>query len=157
GAGAILREVEAAAEGLAAEHGLTVEVFSVTGFTELARDVQDCARWNLLHPDLPPRLPHVAEALAGEAPVIAASDYMKALAEQLRPAIAAPYHVLGTDGFGRSDTREQLRHFFEVDRRFVTLAALKLLADQQKIALDVVRKARDALAVDPEKPNPRTV
>ena len=157
GAGAILREVEAAAESLAAEHGLTVEIFSVTSFTELARDVQDCARWNLLHPELPPRQPHVAQKLGGDAPVIAASDYMKALAEQLRPAIAAPYHVLGTDGFGRSDTREQLRHFFEVDRRFVTLAALKLLADQQKIALDVVRKARDALAVDPEKPNPRTV
>ncbi|MAT84261.1 MAG: pyruvate dehydrogenase (acetyl-transferring), homodimeric type, partial [Gammaproteobacteria bacterium] len=88
---------------------------------------------------------------------IASSDYVKALAEQIRSQIKAPYHVLGTDGFGRSDTREELRHFFEVDRRFVVLAALKSLADDQKISTDVVKKARDELAIDPDKPNPRLV
>jgi pyruvate dehydrogenase E1 component len=157
GSGAILREVEAAAETLYEHHGVTVEVFSVTSFTELAREAQDCARWNLLHPDEPPRVSHVARLLAGDAPVVAASDYMKALAEQLRSSIRAPYHVLGTDGFGRSDTRDELRHFFEVDRRFVTLAALKCLADGQRIPVDAVRKARDALQIDPDKPNPRIV
>ncbi len=89
--------------------------------------------------------------------MIASSDYMKALAEQIRSEIHAPYHVLGTDGFGRSDTREELRRFFEVDRGFVTLAALKSLADAQKISTDVVKKARDELSIDPDKPNPRLV
>jgi pyruvate dehydrogenase E1 component len=157
GSGTILREVEAAAETLHGEYGVSAEVFSVTSFTELAREADDCARWNLLHPDEPPRVSHVARLLEGDAPVVVASDYMKALPEQLRRGITAPYHVLGADGFGRSDTREELRHFFEVDRRFVTLAALKGLADQQKIATGEVRKARDALSIDPDKPNPRRV
>ncbi len=157
GSGTILREVEAAAEVLHEQHGVSCEVFSVTSFNELARDAADVARWNLLHPDEPPRVSHVARLLEGDAPVVAASDYMKALAEQIRREISAPYHVLGTDGFGRSDTRETLRHFFEVDRRFVTLAALKSLADAQKIPVEEVRKARDNLSIDPEKPNPRLV
>jgi pyruvate dehydrogenase E1 component len=127
----------------------------VTSYNELARNAQDVTRWNLLHPDEKPRVSHAAALLKGEAPVIASSDYIKALAEQIRSEIEAPYHVLGTDGFGRSDTREELRHFFEVDRRFVTLAALKSLADAQKISTDVVKKARDELAIDPDKPNPR--
>jgi pyruvate dehydrogenase E1 component len=157
GSGTILREVEAAAEMLHETYGVSSEVFSVTSYTELAREAQDVMRWNLLHPDLKPRVSHVAQMLEGDAPVIASSDYMKSLAEQIRSQIRAPFHVLGTDGFGRSDTREALRHFFEVDRRFVTLAALKTLADAQKISVDVVRKARDELSVDPEKPNPRLV
>jgi pyruvate dehydrogenase E1 component len=136
---------------------VAVEIFSVTSYTELAREAQDVARWNLLHPDEKPRVSHVAKLLSGDAPVISSSDYMKSLAEQIRSQIGAPYHVLGTDGFGRSDTREALRHFFEVDRRFVTLAALKTLADAQKIGADVVVKARDALAIDADKPNPRLV
>jgi pyruvate dehydrogenase E1 component len=82
---------------------------------------------------------------------------MKALAEQLRGCIRAPYHVLGTDGFGRSDTRDELRHFFEVDRRFVALAALRVLAEQQKIPLEQVRAARDAFGIHPDKLNPRRV
>jgi pyruvate dehydrogenase E1 component len=157
GSGTILREVEAAAETLAEDYGVAVEIFSVTSYTELAREAQDVARWNLLHPDEKPRVSHVAKLLSGDAPVISSSDYMKSLAEQIRSQIGAPYHVLGTDGFGRSDTREALRHFFEVDRRFVTLAALKTLADAQKIGADVVVKARDALAIDADKPNPRLV
>jgi pyruvate dehydrogenase E1 component len=155
GAGTILREVEAAAVMLNEQHGLSVEVFSVTSFTELARDGQDVARWNLLHPEEPPRVPHAATLLAGDAPVVIASDYVKTLAEPLRGQIKADMHVLGTDGFGRSDTREALRHFFEVDRNFVTLAALKTLADQQKLSVETVVKARDSLGIDPDKFNPR--
>ena len=124
GAGTILREVEAAAEMLNAEHGLTVEVFSVTSFTELTREGDDVARWNLLHPEETPRVSHAQSLLGGEAPVVVSSDYMKSLAEPLRGQIDADLHVLGTDGFGRSVTREQLRHFFEVDRKFVALGAL---------------------------------
>jgi len=155
GSGTILREVEAAAETLHETYGVSCEVFSVTSYNELAREAQDVRRWNMLHPDEAPRKSHAAGMLEGDAPVIASSDYMKALAEQVRSEIDAPYHVLGTDGFGRSDTREKLRHFFEVDRRFVTLAALKSLADAQKISTDVVMKARDELSIDPDKPNPR--
>tara|TARA_A100001037_G_scaffold302750_1_gene335044 strand:- start:8718 stop:11387 length:2670 start_codon:yes stop_codon:yes gene_type:complete len=157
GSGTILREVEKAAELLNSEHGAAVEVFSVTSFNELARQGLDVARWNTLHPEMPPRVSYVAEQLAGDAPVVAASDYTKSLAEQIRSDISAPYQVLGTDGFGRSDTREALRGFFEVDHCFITLAALKGLADAQKIPLESVRQARDAMGIDPEKPNPRLV
>ncbi|MEJ2090122.1 MAG: pyruvate dehydrogenase (acetyl-transferring), homodimeric type, partial [Gammaproteobacteria bacterium] len=155
GAGTILREVQAAARMLNEAHGLNVEVFSVTSFTEIAREARDVARWNLLHPEEQPRCSHVAELLAGDAPVIVSSDYIKALAEPLKSFIEADVHVLGTDGFGRSDTREALRHFFEVDRKFVALAALKSLADQQKLPLDTVVKARDGYEIHPDKANPR--
>ena len=157
GAGTILREVEAAAEMLNESHGLTVEVFSVTSFTELAREGDDVARWNLLHPEEEPRVSHAQSLLAGDAPIVVSSDYMKSLAEPLRGQVDADLHVLGTDGFGRSDTRERLRHFFEVDRKFVALAALKMLSGQQKIGLDVVTRARDEFGIDPGKANPRLV
>jgi pyruvate dehydrogenase E1 component len=156
GSGTILREVEAAAEMLHEDYGVSAEVFSVTSYNELARDGQDVERWNLLHPEEPPRVSYVSKQLPGDDPVIASSDYMKSLAEQVRPYIGAPYKVLGTDGFGRSDTRESLRHFFEVDRKFVALAALRSLADAQKIPLEEVRQARDAMGIDADKPNPRT-
>jgi len=154
GSGTILREVEAAAEILA-EHDIESEVWSVTSFTELAREAQDVERWNLLHPDEAPRMSHVSGCLAGGAPVIAATDYMKAVPEQIRGSIDAPYHVLGTDGFGRSDTREKLRHFFEVDRNFVALAAMHQLAKAQVLAFDEVKRLRDQLGIDPDKANPR--
>jgi pyruvate dehydrogenase E1 component len=157
GAGAILREVEAAAEILQQEYDLTVEVFSVTSFTELAREGQDTVRWNLLHAEQAPKESYVQQQLAGDAPVIVASDYVKSLAEQIRSLVPTDMHVLGTDGFGRSDTRELLRHFFEVDRKFVVLAALKSLADQQRLPVEVVAKARDDLGIDPDKSNPRKV
>lgn len=155
GAGTILREVEAAAEMLHEDYGVTAEVWSVTSFVELSREAEDCDRWNMLHPDEEPRVSYVGQCLAGDAPVIASSDYMKSLAEPLRASIQAPYHVLGTDGFGRSDTREKLRHFFEVDRNFVTLAALSKLAEAQLISQADVVQARDKLGIDPEKSNPR--
>lgn len=156
GSGTILREVEAAAEMLVNEHKLCVEVWSVTSFTELTREAQDVMRWNLLHPDQEPKQSYIAECLAGDAPVIVSSDYMKSLAEPLRSQISARVEVLGTDGFGRSDTREQLRHFFEVDRRFVTLASLFALAQEQKIPVEQVRAAQLAMDIDAEKVNPRT-
>ena len=154
GSGAILREVEAAAEMLA-EQGVAAEVFSVTSYNELARDLHDAQRWNLLHPDAPPRRSHVSQILQGDAPVVAASDYQKSLAEQIRGGLSAPFTVLGTDGFGRSDTRDQLRSFFEVDRRFVALAALGALAREQRIPAAKALEARDAFGIDPNRPNPR--
>ena len=154
GSGAILREVEAAAE-LLQERGVAAEVFSVTSYNELARQMRDAERWNLLHPEAPPRRSHVAELLSGDAPIVAASDYQKSLPEQIRGALTAPYRVLGTDGFGRSDTRAQLRDFFEVDRRFIALSALAALACTQQIPLAAVRRARDAFGIDPDRPNPR--
>jgi pyruvate dehydrogenase E1 component len=157
GSGAILREVEAAAEILQTEFGIIAEIYSLTSANELAREARDVARWNLLNPKLEPRKSAVARILEGQAPIVAASDYIKCLVEQLRGELKCPFHVLGTDGFGRSDTREKLRHFFEVDRRFVALAALKALADQKEISLEVVEKARRSWAIASDKPNPRLV
>ena len=157
GSGTILREVLAAAD-LLESFGVTSEVWSVTSFNELRRDGDDVDRWNLLHPDEPPRTAFVTQCLAGsDAPVIAATDYMKLYADQIRPYVPAALRVLGTDGFGRSDTRSKLRWFFEVDRHFVTIAALASLADKQVIARSVVRDAMVRFAIDPEKANPRLV
>ena len=156
GSGTILREVESAAEMLA-ERGVAAEVFSVTSYNELARDLRDVTRWNLLHPEAEPRRSYISEMLAGNDPVVSASDYQKSLAEQIQGGLTAPLTVLGTDGFGRSDTREELRSFFEVDRRFITIAALSALAGQQRVSLDKVRSARDELGIDADKPNPRLV
>jgi pyruvate dehydrogenase E1 component len=155
GSGAILREVEAAATILQAEFGVTAEIYSLTSANELARDARDVARWNLLNPRMERRKSYVARVLEGEAPIVAATDYIKCLVEQLRGEVTCPFHALGTDGFGRSDTREKLRDFFEVDRRFVVRAALKALADQQQLSLEVVEKARESLAIASDKPNPR--
>lgn len=130
GSGTIFREVEAAAELLRDDWGVEADLWSCTSFTELARNGQSCERWNRLHPTETSKQSHVAHCLANaQGPVIAASDYTRAFAEQIRSLISAPYTVLGTDGFGRSDTRENLRRFFEVDRYHVTIAALKSLAD----------------------------
>jgi len=130
GSGTIFREVEAAAGLLREDWGVEADLWSCPSFTELARDGQTCERWNRLHPTDAPKQPHVTSCLANAVgPVIAATDYTRAFAEQIRAHISAPYIVLGTDGFGRSDTRENLRRFFEVDRHHVVVAALKSLAD----------------------------
>jgi pyruvate dehydrogenase E1 component len=157
GSGTILREVEAAVD-LLREYGVTADVWSATSFNELRRDGLDVERWNLLHPGETPRTSWVAQQLGGKpGPVIAATDYMKTYADQIRPFLTAPYVTLGTDGFGRSDTREKLREFFEVDRRWVALAALKALADAGTIERGVVAKALAAFGLDADKPNPVTV
>jgi pyruvate dehydrogenase E1 component len=157
GSGTILREVLAAAE-LLEGFGVDSEVWSVTSFNELRRDGMDVDRWNMMHPDESPRRSFVAECLEdSNAPVVAATDYMKVFADQIRPYVPASYRVLGTDGFGRSDTRQRLRWFFEVDRHFVTVAALASLADQQVIARSVVRDAMQQFGIKPDKSNPRLV
>ncbi|MGA8575911.1 MAG: pyruvate dehydrogenase (acetyl-transferring), homodimeric type [Candidatus Cybelea sp.] len=158
GSGAILREVEAAADLLADEWKVRADVWSVTSFNELQRDGVAAARWNLLHPQEPPRLSHVETCLQGRlGPGIAATDYIRTFAEQIRPFVGRRYVALGTDGFGRSDFRRKLRRFFEVDRHFVTLAALRALADEGSLPAATVQKAIEKYQIDPNKPNPITV
>lgn len=156
GSGAILREVIAAADLLRDDWGVEADIWSVTSFTELAREAHDVERWNLLHPTETPRVPYVTQMVSGrgEGPVIASTDYIKMFAEQIRPSVPNKYSVLGTDGFGRSDYRRTLRYFFEVDRHFVTIAALKALADENKIPSIRVAEAISKYGIDPEKPNP---
>src|SRR5690625_1185994 len=142
GSGTILREVIAAAELLQDDWGVAADVWSCTSFTELRRDGIDCERWNMLNPEAEPRQPWVAQCLQDRAgPAVAATDYMRAYADQIRPYLDRRYTALGTDGFGRSDTREALRAFFEVDRYFVTIAALKALADDGKLPASKVTEA----------------
>jgi pyruvate dehydrogenase E1 component len=158
GSGTIFREVIAAADLLRNDWGVEADLWGCPSFNELARNGQDVARWNLLHPLEAPRLSHVEEKLAGaKGPVVASTDYIKLFAEQIRPFVKAPYVTLGTDGFGRSDTREKLRHHFEVDRHWVTLAALKALADAGEIEREKVAAALVKYNLDPNKPNPLTV
>lgn len=157
GSGAILREVIAAAERLEQDFGVAADVWSVTSFNELRRDGMDCERWNMLHPEAQPRVSYVEQCLDPDAPVIAATDYIRSYPDQIRPYVKAPYKTLGTDGFGRSDTREKLRHFFEVDRYFVTVAALKALADSGKIDVKEVSRAIKLYRINADKPNPTTV
>ena len=124
GAGAILREVMAAADMLVHDWNVGAEVWSATSFTELARDAREVERWNRLHPEAPPRDSHVARCLPAGSPIVAATDYVRALPQLIATYIESPYTVLGTDGFGRSDSRAALRGFFEVDRHHVVLTAL---------------------------------
>jgi pyruvate dehydrogenase E1 component len=158
GSGTILREVLAAAELLEKDYGVAADVFSVTSFSELRRNALDAERWNLLHPTEAARVPYVREALErSTGPFIAASDYMKTVPDQIRQWVPGRYAVLGTDGFGRSDSRAELRRFFEVNRHYIVIAALKCLADDGKIDVRTVPKAMQAFGIDPEKPNPLTV
>jgi pyruvate dehydrogenase E1 component len=155
GSGTIFREVEFAADLLRNDWGVEADLWSCPSFTELARDGQACERWNRLHPTEPARHSHVANCLANAVgPVIAATDYTRAFAEQIRGFITAPYTVLGTDGFGRSDTRSNLRRFFEVDRYHVTIAALKSLADlgEFELAKVEVAIAKYGIAADAKAP-----
>jgi pyruvate dehydrogenase E1 component len=159
GSGTILREVIAAADLLASDWGVEADVWSVTSFTELRRDGIDVERWNMLHPKaLQPRRAYVSEALAGHrGPVIASTDYLRAFADQIRQWVPASYRVLGTDGFGRSDYRRALRRFFEIDRHYVTVAALKELADAGELDHARVQEAIERYEIDPEAPMPTTV
>jgi pyruvate dehydrogenase E1 component len=157
GSGTILREVLAAAELLERDFGIAADVWSVTSFNELRRDGIDAERWNMLHPEDPPRLPYVTEQLMeSDGPIVAATDYMRTYADQIRPYVTRRYAVLGTDGFGRSDMRSQLRKFFEVNRWYVAVAALKALADDGAVSPTRVREAIEKYRIDPNKPNPVT-
>jgi len=159
GCGSILQEVIAAAQLLEQDFGVSSEVWSVTSLTELRRDGQDAERWNLLHPQQPPRIAHVESCLQDkQGPVVVATDYMKIFADQIRPFVPKRRFVaLGTDGFGQSDTRESLRRFFEVDRHFIALAALKALADDGGVPREKVAEAIALYGIDPEKQNPAKV
>jgi pyruvate dehydrogenase E1 component len=158
GSGTILREVIAAAALLQDDFGVASDVWSVTSFTELRRDGLAVERWNTLHPAAEPRTSFVEQCLADRrGPAVAATDYMKIFPDQIRPFIRTPYKVLGTDGFGRSDDRKRLRHFFEVNRHFVAVAALKALADSGEIERSRVAEAIEKYGVDPEKPSPVAV
>ncbi len=158
GSGTILREVIAAAELLQQDFDVGADVWSVTSFTQLRREGSECQRWNMLHPLEKPRMSHVESCLKDRSgPVIASTDYMKIHADQIRAFIHKPYRVLGTDGFGRSDTREKLRNFFEVDRHHVVIAALKSLAEEGAIPAEQVDAAIRKYGIDPDKPNPESV
>ncbi|MGC1508145.1 pyruvate dehydrogenase (acetyl-transferring), homodimeric type [Ketobacter sp.] len=155
GSGSILREVEAAAEILHDVYGVASDIWSVTSFNELRSDGLQKQRWNMLNPEEEPKLPYVTKLLRGRKhPVIAASDYIKTHADQIRPFIRNHYTALGTDGYGRSDSREQLRHFFEVDRYFVTVAALSALADKGLIGRSKVADALQRFSISSDKPYP---
>jgi len=158
GSGTILREVLAAAELLESDHGVAADVWSVTSFTELARDGIETERWNRLHPTEDARRAYVTTQFDGRSgPAVAATDYMRTFAEQIRPYLPLPYTVLGTDGFGRSDYRVKLRRFFEVDRHYVTVAALKALADGGELETAAVQKAIETYGIDPDRPAPLRV
>ncbi|MBI2382305.1 MAG: pyruvate dehydrogenase (acetyl-transferring), homodimeric type [Gammaproteobacteria bacterium] len=159
GCGAILREVEEAAALLAADWGIASDIWSATSFNELAREGRDAARWNMLHPDAKkPRVPYVTQCLGqAEGPVIAATDYIRSFADQIREYVPTDYVVLGTDGFGRSDSRANLRRFFEVDRYYVVVAALSALAKRGELDKKVVAEAIKQYGIDADKPNPVTV
>jgi pyruvate dehydrogenase E1 component len=155
GSGTIFMEAIAAAALLKSDWGIEADLWSCPSFNELARDGQDCARWNLLHPTDKPRVPHVSACLAEtRGPIIAATDYIRVFADQIRSLVPRHYTVLGTDGFGRSDTREKLRHFFEVDRYWITVAALSALADDGTLKREKVAEAIAKYKLDPNKPNP---
>jgi pyruvate dehydrogenase E1 component len=155
GSGTILREVLAAAELLAADCDVVADVWSCPSFTELRRDGLAAERWNLLHPTEPPRQSYVAVCLAGRpGPVVAATDYVRAFADQIRAFVPRRYTVLGTDGYGRSDYRRRLRSFFEVDAGHVAVAALSALAAEGKVPSERVADAIGRYGIDPDKPDP---
>jgi pyruvate dehydrogenase E1 component len=155
GSGTILREVIAAAQLLEEDFKVSADIWSVTSFNELRRDGLDVQRWNTLHPEEKPRVSYVSEKLgAQKGPVVAATDYIRSYADQIRQFIDAGYSVLGTDGYGRSDMRSQLRKFFEVNRYYIVVAALKALQDEGAIKSELVSQAIKKYKIDPEKPNP---
>jgi pyruvate dehydrogenase E1 component len=158
GSGTVLREVLAAADMLEQDFSVSSDVWSVTSFTELARDGYGVERWNRLHPEGEQRLSFVERQLARRrGPAVAASDYMRSYAEQIRPLMRGSYRVLGTDGFGRSDSRDKLRQFFEVDRSHICVAALTALADEGEVERSRASEAIRKYGIDPAKPDPTTL
>jgi pyruvate dehydrogenase E1 component len=158
GSGTILREAIAAADLLEKEWNVTADIWSCPSFTELRRDGIDAERWNTLHPDQKPRQAFVQQCLEGrQGPVVAATDYIRAFADGIRRWVPARYHVLGTDGYGRSDTREKLRRFFEVDRFHIAVAALKSLGDEGSLPASAAADAVRKYGIDANKANPAKV
>ncbi|KTC93001.1 MULTISPECIES: pyruvate dehydrogenase (acetyl-transferring), homodimeric type [Legionella] len=157
GSGTILREAIEAARMLEEDYGVTADIWSVTSFTELRRDGLSAERHNRMHPEAKPRQAYVTELLADRnGPIIAATDYMRLYADQIRPFISAPFTTLGTDGYGRSDTRKQLRHFFEVDAKFIALAAVEALVRQGEMPKSTLTDAMKRYNINSEKQDPVT-
>ena len=155
GSGTIMFEVLKAQQILEEKYGVAADVWSVTSYKGLYRDANDCERWNMLHPAEAPKVPYVTETLKNaQGPFIAASDYMKVLPESLAKWVPGQLVSLGTDGFGRSESRTALRDFFEVDAKHIVLAALGALARENKIGGDAVKRAIQELGINPEKANP---
>ena len=155
GSGSILREAIAAADLLSADFKVQADIWSCPSFNELKRDGDEVSRWNLLHPDKKPRMSHVAQCLEKtDGPVIAATDYVKLFADQIRAYVPQSYTVLGTDGYGRSDSREALRKHFEVDRYYIAVAALSALVEEGSISAKTISSAIKKYGIDPEKNNP---
>ena len=155
GSGPLLNEVIAAAKILKDEWGVDPGIWNVTSFTELRREAEEIERWNIINPGKKPKKAHIEKALnTNEVPTIAVSDYVKMSSEQISPYVSGPFYSLGTDGFGRSDTRENLRHFFEVDRYYIVLTAIRALANEGEIEMKVVDKVIKKYKIDPNKSNP---
>ncbi len=155
GSGTILREVIAAAELLQKDWNIAADIWSVTSYNELARNARACERWNMLHPDEQPRSAYVEDCLRDvEGPIIASSDYVRNVPDQIRGYVGRRYTVLGTDGYGRSDTRKKLRRHFEVNRHYVVLATIKTLVDEGKLETSVISEVIEQYRLDADKPNP---
>ncbi|MEZ5537990.1 MAG: pyruvate dehydrogenase (acetyl-transferring), homodimeric type [Thiolinea sp.] len=155
GSGTILREVIAAGEMLDEDWGVDADIWSVPSFNELARDARDVERWNMLHPLEDAKTPYVTQCLKDRrGPAIAATDYIRSYSDQIRAWVPMPYTVLGTEGFGRSDTRAQLRKHFEVNRWYIVIAALKALVDDGSLPAGKLADALEKYNIDPDKPNP---
>ena len=158
GSGTILREVIAAADLLMNDFGIPSDIWSVTSFNELRRDALATERWNQLHPEENPRQSYLESTLAHrEGPYVAATDYMKIVPDQVQRWMPGQYVTLGTDGYGRSDARDALRKFFEVDERYIAVTALKALADEGKVDQKTVSSAIAKYGIDPDKPDPVTL
>jgi pyruvate dehydrogenase E1 component len=155
GSGTILEKVREAAQILSADYGISSDVYSVTSFNELARDGQNVARWNMLHPESKQKQAYISNVITkGNGPAIAATDYIKNYSEQVRAYIDTEYRCLGTDGFGRSDSRANLRTHFEVNAAYVVVAALFELANRGDVERSVVTEAIKRFDIDTEKLNP---
>ena len=158
GSGPLMGEALAAAELLKKDWGVDPGIWNVTSFSELRRDAEEVERWNLLNPDKPPKRSHLEKSLSKHrVPTVAVSDYVKMVSEQIGPYVPGPYYSLGTDGFGRSETREALREFFEVDRHYIVLTAVRALAIEGVLNMDTVEKVMKKYNLDPEKPSPINV
>ena len=158
GSGPLMKEVLQAAKLLKKDWGIDPGVWNVTSFSELRRNAEETERWNLTHPTNNQKKSHLEENLSkNTVPTVAVSDYVKMLSEQIAPYVPGPFYSLGTDGFGRSDTRENLRHFFEIDRYYIIITALRALANEGVVEMLKVKQAMKRYNIDPEKPNPLKV
>jgi pyruvate dehydrogenase E1 component len=157
GSGTILREVIKAAQILESDYGVPADIFSVPSYSELRREALEIERRNVLHPDAPVQQPYVRQCFGDRTgPFIAASDYMKIVPDQIRQWVPGRFIVLGTDGYGRSDSRAQLRRHFEVDHQHIVVASLRSLADEGKLDMATVKSCIEKFGIDPDKPSPVT-